>query len=96
MKNKNNPNEELKQVKGNVYYSEEENEFYSVEEDNQTPLKDKEKLLNEMKESYEIKMPFIESILKKCGLIKEPEEKPEIKIKEREDFFLWVQNSKTN
>lgn len=38
MKNKNKPEEELKRIKGDLYFSQEEKALYRVKDDTQTPV----------------------------------------------------------
>jgi hypothetical protein len=84
MKNKNNLNEELKIIKGNIWYSASEKQFYQVENDEQKPIKDPQPILNGIEKGIKERTPFLVSILEAFGISQELDKK---KI-ETEDYFL--------
>lgn len=87
MKNKNNLAEELKSIKGNVWYSETEKQFYTVDGDEQKPIKDPKPILDGIQTGLRERTPFLQNVLSAFGIGKTPETTDKQKI-ENEDYFL--------
>ena len=62
MKNKNKPDEELKKIKGKIYYSDSEKIFYEIEGETQKPVDDVKKLKDDIFASLGETSKFLKSI----------------------------------
>jgi hypothetical protein len=86
MKNKNNPNDELKKIKGDIWYSETEKQFYTVTgSGEQKPVSDPKPILEGIEQGLRERTPFLQNVLESFGLKKQMDDKSKL---ENEDYFL--------
>ena len=86
MKNKNNPKEDLRRVKGNIYYSEEEKQLYAVDGTIQKPIKNQDTFLDGLKKQFEERTPFIKTLLQTFHVL--PEDETNKNEEEEDEWFL--------
>lgn len=70
MKNKNKPDEELKKIKGDLYYSDSEKQLYRIKDDTQTPVSkdDVKGIWNDIETSYKETGETIRKIFEGLGV----------------------------